>query len=154
MSSTRPTPNTNPDGSLIQFDPTVFATPQTITLSSSLGTLALTETAGPEAIDGPTAGVTVSGGKAVGVFSGSSATNVTGHALGPDHHRGLGQCYGGGLDNSGTLTLTDCTVSGNSADAAAAGSTTTAATLTLTGCTVSGTTLPGTAAGSTTTSAR
>ncbi len=40
----------NTDGSEIQFDPTVFGTPQTITLSS---TLTLAETAGPEVIDGP-----------------------------------------------------------------------------------------------------
>ena len=44
--------NTNIAGSEIQFDPTVFnpATPQTITLAS---TLELSETAGPEMIDGP-----------------------------------------------------------------------------------------------------
>ena len=44
--------NANPNtlGSLIEFDPTVFATPQTITLTS---TLTLSETAGPEVIDGP-----------------------------------------------------------------------------------------------------
>lgn len=44
--------NTNPNtaGSLIQFDPTVFATPQTIALSS---TLTLSETAGQEVIHGP-----------------------------------------------------------------------------------------------------
>ena len=42
--------NSNTAGSLIQFDPTVFGTPQTITLSS---TLTLSETAGPEVISGP-----------------------------------------------------------------------------------------------------
>jgi hypothetical protein len=42
--------NTNAAGSVIEFDPTVFATPQTITLSS---TLVLSETAGPEVIEGP-----------------------------------------------------------------------------------------------------
>ena len=42
--------NTNTAGSEIQFDPTVFATPQTITLAS---TLVLSETAGTEVIDGP-----------------------------------------------------------------------------------------------------
>ena len=59
--------NTNPGGSIIQFDPTVFASPQTITLSS---TLVLSETAGPEVIDGPGASlVTVSGDDAVEVLS-------------------------------------------------------------------------------------
>ena len=47
--------NTNSAGSLVEFDSTVFATPQTITLSASLGTLDLTESAGPEVIDGPRA---------------------------------------------------------------------------------------------------
>ena len=42
--------NTNKAGSEIQFDPTVFKTAQTITLAS---TLVLSETAGPEVIDGP-----------------------------------------------------------------------------------------------------
>ena len=42
--------DSNTAGSEIQFDPTVFASPQTITLSS---TLELSETAGPEVIDGP-----------------------------------------------------------------------------------------------------
>ena len=45
--------NTNSAGSVIEFDPTVFATPQTITLSS---TLVLSESAGPEVIEGPGAG--------------------------------------------------------------------------------------------------
>ncbi len=62
--------NSNTAGSVIQFDPTVFGTPQTITLSS---TLTLSETAGPEDIDGPGASlVTVSGNNAVEVFSVSS----------------------------------------------------------------------------------
>ena len=44
--------NANPDpaGSVIQFDPTAFAAPRTITLSS---TLELSEMNGPEEIDGP-----------------------------------------------------------------------------------------------------
>ena len=45
--------NTNPDGSEISFDPTVFSTPQTIDLDASL---VLSETSGPEVIDGPEAG--------------------------------------------------------------------------------------------------
>ena len=45
--------NANPAGSLITFDPTFLVGPQMITLSTSLGTLDLTESAGPEVIDGP-----------------------------------------------------------------------------------------------------
>ena len=73
--------NTNTAGSEIQFDPTVFASPQTITLAS---TLVLSETAGPEVIDGPGASlVTVSGGNAVEVFSVDERRD--GHPLRPDH---------------------------------------------------------------------
>ena len=126
--------NPNTDGSLIQFDPTVFAAPQTIALSASLGTLNLTETSGTEAIDGPAAGVTVSGGNAVGVFS--VAKNVTASLSGLTITGGSSANYGGGVYNQGTLTLTGCTVSGNSA--ADGGGVYNETTLTLTGCTVSG----------------
>src|SRR6516225_3436855 len=51
--------NTNPAGSVINFDPVLFSTPQTITLTS---TLTLSDTAGPEVIVGPGASLgTVSG---------------------------------------------------------------------------------------------
>ena len=44
--------NPNSAGSVIQFDPTIFnsANPRTITLTA---TLTLSETGGPEVIDGP-----------------------------------------------------------------------------------------------------
>jgi hypothetical protein len=51
--------NTAGVASSITFDPTVFATHQTITLSHQLD---LTDTSGLETITGPAAGVTVSGG--------------------------------------------------------------------------------------------
>src|SRR5690242_12228983 len=70
--------NQNTDGSLIRFDRTVFGTPQTITLSASLGTLNLSETAGPEVIRGPGEGLlTVSGGHHVGVLSVSRGVKAT-----------------------------------------------------------------------------
>jgi hypothetical protein len=46
--------------------------------------------------------------------------------------------YGGGINNDGTLTLTDCTVSGNSADLGGGIYNSSEGTLTLTDCTVSG----------------
>jgi hypothetical protein len=46
--------DTNPDGSEIVFDPTVFSTPQTIDLTSRME---LQESAGPLVIDGPGAGL-------------------------------------------------------------------------------------------------
>ena len=91
-------------GSMIEFDPMVFATAKTITLSPTLGTLALSESAGPEMIDGPGGGlVTVSGGSTVGVLS--VASGVTASIAGLTITGGLTASNGGGIDNSGTLTL-------------------------------------------------
>jgi hypothetical protein len=100
----------NPAGSLIQFDPTVFSTPRTITLSSPLD---LTEAAGPVVIGGPGASlVTISGDHQAGVFSiaGGVTTTIEGLTIAD------GMAFaGGGIDNSGTLTLADSTLAGDSA---------------------------------------
>ena len=106
--------NTDLAGSVIRFDPTVFATPQTITLA---GTLELSEPSGPEVIDGPgTNLVTVSGNNAVrvfqvdtGVVASLAGLTISGGSVTGD--------YGGGIEveKAGTLTLADSTVSGNSA---------------------------------------
>ena len=56
----------NMAGGAIDFDPAVFATPQTITLTGTQ--LELTDTTGTETITGPKAGVTVSGNNASRVF--------------------------------------------------------------------------------------
>jgi hypothetical protein len=98
---------------VIQFDPAVFATAQTITLSS---TLELSETAGPEVIEGPGANlVTVSGNNAVGVFQVDRAViatlkglTISGGAAG-NSDRGGGGIY---IDE-GTLMVTDCTIDDN-----------------------------------------
>jgi len=105
--------NTNADGSEIEFDSSVFnsSSPQTITLGA---TLVLSETAGPEVIDGPGVGiVTISGGGAVRVFevdSGVTATlsgmTITGGSVGGN---------GGGLFNSGSLTVDDSKFDANRA---------------------------------------
>ncbi len=79
--------NANPgtDGAEIQFDSSVFSSPQTITLGA---TLVLSEKFGPEVIDGPGAGlVTVSGGGTVGVFQIGERRH--GDALGTDDQRWL-----------------------------------------------------------------
>ena len=104
--------NTNTHGSVIEFDPTAFATQQTIGLAS---TLQLSETAGPEVIVGPSAGVVISGGNTVGVFKVKTGTNAT--LSGLTISGGSATRYGGGLYNSGTATLYDVTVSGNTATA-------------------------------------
>ena len=124
----------------IVFDPTVFSTPQTITLS--LGQLELSDTGGTQTITGPAAGVTISGGGNNRVFqiddgvtaSISGVTISDGETEYPES--------GAGLANYGTATLTGCTLSGNSAgidiDGAPGVFNSSAATLTMTDCTVSG----------------
>ena len=105
--------NTNPAGSIIGFDPTVFATAQTIPLTS---TLEVSETAGPEVIDGPGASlVTVSGGGAVTVFDVNG--NVTAALSGLTISGGSATFGGGGIDIAphGSLTLAGSTVSNNTA---------------------------------------
>ena len=103
--------NPNTDGSLIQFDQTVFGSPQTIALSS---TLTLSETAGPEVISGPGANlVTVSGNNAVEVFS--VVSGVTATFTGLTISGGLAS-QGGGLSvNGGTVSLTQVVVAHNQA---------------------------------------
>ncbi len=56
----------------ITFDPTVFATAQTIPLTA--GPLELSNTSGLETITGPAAGVTISGGGTSGVFQVDAAS--------------------------------------------------------------------------------
>src|SRR6516165_5437474 len=58
--------NSNPGNNTINFDKTVFKTPQTITLSGSQ--LELTDTTGTDTITGPKKGVTVNGGGLSRVF--------------------------------------------------------------------------------------
>jgi len=102
--------NLNTAGSEIEFDPTVFATQQTITLGS---TLVLSETAGPEVIDGPGSSLaTVSGNNAVKVFY--VASGVTASLSGLTISGGSAQ-DGGGIENdSGTMTVTNSTFDSNS----------------------------------------
>jgi len=111
--------NTNTAGSLIEFDKNVFKanTPRTITLAI---TLALSETDGPEVIDGPGASiVTVSGNNAVGVFqvdngvtASLSGLTISGGNVASDVEN---NGDGGGIFNVGTLTVTNSTVENNSA---------------------------------------
>ena len=96
----------------ITFAPTIFAAHQTIAMTA--GQLELSDTSGLETITGPAAGLTIDAGGTSRVFqidSGVTAAlsglTITGGSL----SRG----FGGGLENFGTITLTDCTVSGNTA---------------------------------------
>ncbi|MFI5455752.1 MAG: beta strand repeat-containing protein [Isosphaerales bacterium] len=104
--------NANPDpaGSVIQFDPTAFATPQTITLTNPLE---LFNASGPEEIDGPGASLLTIHGHDVGPFQVDNGVtaNISGLTI-----SGSFAGYGGGIENDGTLTVTDCTIANNEAD--------------------------------------
>ncbi len=121
-----------PGSHTITFDPKVFATPQTITLSS--GQLELSNTSGTQTITGPAAGVTIKAAAASRVFQvdGGVTASLSGLTL-----TGGSADQGGDLLNSGTLTLTNCTLSGGKATKDGGGIAS-LGTLTMTGCTVTG----------------
>ena len=109
--------NLQASATAITFDATAFATAQTITLAD--GQLELSNTTGTMTINGPAAGVTVSGDQVTRVFqvdkdvtatiSGLTiADGLTSTATGGSYAG-----YGGGLLNLGTATLFGCTVTGN-----------------------------------------
>ena len=105
----------NADGKAdtITFDATVFATAKTITLTS--GAINLNDNGGVSII-APSAGVSISGGNRTNIFNVASRTtaNLTGLTITGGHN-----FYGGGIDVFGgaAANLSNCTVSGNSADA-------------------------------------
>ncbi len=102
----------------VTFDSTVFGTPQTITLAN--GPLVLSAVGGSpsQAITGPAAALTVSGNNASQVFS--IQPKVTASISGLTITGGLAK-FGGGVGNGGTLSLTDVTLSGNSATSGGGG---------------------------------
>ena len=126
----------------IDFDSTVFNTPQTITLGGTQ--LELSDTTGATTITGPAAGVTVSGGGPSRVFQVDAGVTASLSGL---TITGGSAVNGGGLyNNGGSATLTGCTISGNSAVNNGGGvgcSNSAGGTLTLTNCTVSGNTSGG-----------
>jgi parallel beta-helix repeat protein len=129
--------NAVPGDITIDFDPTVFATPQTITLTGTQ--LELTHTTGTETITGPAVGVTVSGNNASRVFGIQAVSaSMSGLTISGGHVTGPIDVGGGGILTGGTLTLTNCTVSGNTATRDDGGGIYNEGRLTLTNCTVSG----------------
>jgi hypothetical protein len=121
-------------GAAIGFDPSVFSTAQTITLTGSQ--LELSNTSLATLITGPAAGVAIDGGNTSRVFQVDSG--VTASLSGLTIADGYAGAYsGGGLDNWGTASLTGCTISGNSAKYGGGGLDN-AGTATLTDCTLSG----------------
>ena len=149
--------NTNLAGSEIEFSPTVFstATPQTIELSS---TLVLSPRSGPEQIDGPGASiVTVSGNGGVGVVGVFSVgSGVTASLSGLTISRGdigvdnagtltvtnstIDNNLGGGINNTGSMTITNSTIknNGEAISGSLGGGINNTDTMTVTDCTVSG----------------
>ncbi len=117
----------------IVFDPTVFATPQTITLGGS--SLNLYDP-GTTTITGPAAGVTISANNASRVFAVLSGAAADFSRLTITGGNAAGFGSGGGIINIGTLSLTDCTVSGNTSPTG--GGISNYGYLSLTNCTVSG----------------
>jgi hypothetical protein len=125
--------NSNPGADTIDFESGVFSTPQTIGLSGAQ--LELSDTTGAISIAGPKAGVTVRGGGDTRVFQVDAL--VTASIAEMTITNGFAG-NGGGLSNSGSLTMTNCTVSGNFAGSGGGGGVANAGTATLTQCTFSG----------------
>jgi len=120
----------------ITFNQTVFSTPQTINLIG--GQLELSNTSESETITGPSAGVTVNAGGLSRVFQVDGL--VTASISGLTITGGKSATDGGGVYNSGSLALTNCTVSDNSAPGyySTGGGVQNSGSLVLTNCTVSG----------------
>jgi hypothetical protein len=146
----------------IAFDPTVFGKFQTIVLTGS--TLSLTNAVAPAAIDGPAAGVAISGNGLVEVFSVSpgavvalsnvtitdGATGGNGGGLSNAGYASLSHVTvsdsvanglvsnGGGIENDGTLSLIDSVITGNAAVNGDGGGLNNTGELTASGTTISG----------------
>jgi hypothetical protein len=122
--------NSTTGASTIEFDSTVFSAPQTITLI--LSPLSLTN-AGGTTINGPAAGVTVSGGSETGVFDVSSGATATIAGLTIAHGYAND---GGGIVNSGSLMVDNSTILSNGATTLGGGIDNNNGTLTVTNSTV------------------
>lgn len=137
--------NNNSAGSTIEFSSTVFSSAQTITLTD--GSLDLTETAGPEVIQGPAVGVTINGNGTpdASVFTVGTELAPVDAAFsdltvtGGNANTGGSTFKGGGIQVDGEMTLTDCTVEGNYA-IYGGGISSYGGPLTLNDCTISGNT--------------
>jgi hypothetical protein len=122
-----------PAGGIVDFSPGLTGT---IVLTSGelrIGTDLTIEGPGPDML-------TISGNETSRVFEVTASVTVA--LSGLTVTDGSASEFGGGIDNAGTLTLTDCTISGNSAGAGNwdgdGGGIFNSGTLTVTGCTVSG----------------
>jgi hypothetical protein len=122
-------------------DTIVFATGLHGTLSLSLG--ALPAITGKMSIAGPgAAALTVDAQLKSRILSVQAGANATISGLTLADGVATGGTDGGGIANSGTLTLNDCTVSSNGADGGDGGGIANSGTLTLSDCPISGFTQP------------
>jgi hypothetical protein len=120
----------------IEFAPSAYSTG---TISLTAGVLSLSNTSLPIVIVGPGAGsLAISGSGLSGVFSIGAGTTVS--MTGLLVTDGSSAANGGGIDNSGTLTLTNMAVSGNTAVLGGGVANEPGSVLTLTDSTVSGNT--------------
>ncbi len=117
--------------STITFSAGAFATAQTIALTG--GPLVLSDTQSSTVIQGPAAGLTISGGGKVRVLQVESGANVT--ITGLTISNGSANT-GGGLENLGTTKLVGCTIDGSTATNG--GGIADLGQLTLTDCTITG----------------
>ncbi len=110
----------NTAGSQIEFDTTVFG-PGSLHTIALAATLELSETAGPEVIDGPGSQfVAVSGGRSsIGDFRRTMILNVTASLSGLTITKGSAST-GGGVANHGSLTIDDSILMNNIARAGGA----------------------------------
>ena len=133
--------NPNPAGSLIEFSKSVFSTPQTITLTS---TLELYGSAGPISIAGPGANLlTVNGNRTVEVFEVDFESTAV--LSGLTISGGVSSREGAGIFNEGILTISNSTIQDNTIandDGEGAG-VFNESVLTMSGCTVTGNTISG-----------
>ena len=102
----------------INFDSDTFAIPQTIVLA---GTLDLHTGGAPITIEGPAAALTIQGGGSGSNFSVFTvAGNTTATIENLTISNGYTNGYGGGINNSGTLAVSNSTLAGNCAAAGGA----------------------------------
>jgi CSLREA domain-containing protein len=127
--------NFNPGANTITFDPTVFATHQTITLGSNA--LVLVNSTGLQTITGPAAGVTIDAGSKSVAFKVDGNASMTGLTVANGGTSG-GTTQGGDIFNEGSLTLTDCTITGGVAADGGGLYNSPAGVVTLNNCTISG----------------
>jgi CSLREA domain-containing protein len=119
----------------ITFDPAVFATPQTITLT--LGELPITDSV---MITGPAAALTISGNNLSRIFNvddGNNTSTIDVQIAGLTLTEGLSSGSGGAITNAENLTLTGCALANNGASGGTGGGLYNAGTAMLTFCTFS-----------------